>query len=156
MSAVQGVNVAVDDVVDTIGKIRSVTNNGCCNIALTCNGNGVIFMYRPYCSKYMPVPDGWIPTSDYITYHCDQCQCPVYYKVSYGECQRNKNQQHDFCSYRCHNDYYIELRRQRLRLARRKVCQICDTEFQAARTDSKYCSHPGKQKAYRVRQAVAE
>lgn len=83
-----------------------------------------------------------------IIYSCDACGVPVVYRYA---CNRNGNMRHDFCSYRCHNDYYMERRRQRLKLARNKVCQGCEKDFQAARIDSKYCSHACKQKAYRQR-----
>lgn len=159
--AVQVVD-ADDRVTDTSCRINAVTGNGnelrvvtddsYSDTGVTGKRNGVIVVYE-HCRKNhnIPVPDGWMPTDEYVTYHCAQCRCPVHYK----EWQRNAGQRHDFCSYRCHNDYYMERRRERLRIAREKVCDVCETEFQAARTDSKYCSHACKQRAFRQRQRRA-
>lgn len=68
----------------------------------------------------------------YIAYkrECDHCG-----KTFYAFSDRRR-----YCSYRCKNDAYIKLEKQRRQMARNKVCEYCGEKFVAKRKDTKYCS----------------
>jgi hypothetical protein len=65
---------------------------------------------------------------------------------------RPTGMRHDFCSEVCAYRYYNRIRNERAAAARAgRECQECGREFDAVRSDQRYCSAACKQRAYRQR-----
>jgi hypothetical protein len=93
---------------------------------------------------------------DVVTQLCAHCERAM---VSHLELSELQNV---FCSARCQEAYYNQLRkdkraedlekvRKKRAEERKKVCEVCDKKFTATRRDAKTCSDGCKQKAYRRR-----
>lgn len=74
---------------------------------------------------------------------CDQCGR----NLSAGRSSRGR-----FCSDGCRNAFHNARRHERLTQAWDRVCEVCSTEFSSRRSDTRYCSHACRQRAYRERQ----
>lgn len=69
---------------------------------------------------------------------------------------RPTGMRHDFCSEVCGYRYYNRIRNERAAAARAgRECQECGREFDAVRSDQRYCSAACKQRAYRYRSRTA-
>ena len=77
--------------------------------------------------------------------YCRTCERIVYFR------EDRRRRRHIFCSDRCKREHYSKEQRDKRLIGRQKVCDLCDTEFLAPRSDKKFCSATCKQKAYRAR-----
>lgn len=82
---------------------------------------------------------------------CEQCGRPVIQDIT------RHRRKHTLCSEYCQIVFHVAASNARAKRARRKArgdtreCVVCSEVFEPARADSRYCSSPCRQKAYRRR-----
>lgn len=82
---------------------------------------------------------------------CEQCGRPVIQEMT------RHRRKHTLCSDYCQTLFHVATSNARAKQARRKArgdtreCVVCSEVFEPARADSRYCSSPCRQKAYRRR-----
>ena len=77
---------------------------------------------------------------------CEACGRPVTNKE-----QSSWRHLHWFCSERCQAKCYRLAQRAKTAEQRNKICPVCQTPFEAKRTDARTCSSACRQKGYRAR-----
>jgi hypothetical protein len=82
---------------------------------------------------------------DVVTQLCAHCERPMVSRLELSELRRT------LCSEPCRRAYQNQVRKEKRAEERKKICEVCDEEFTAARRDQKTCSRACKQKAYRRR-----
>lgn len=93
-------------------------------------------------------PDRWEARS------CEQCGRPCHRRVGFGRSDWSRSK-HAFCSDACAAAFYRAPRLEAAAAARRKVCTVCSSPFDALRRDAETCSPACRQKAFRMRKATA-